>query len=944
MLLKKKFKATWFLVLAAVGLLAMAYRYIPTEEKQRNTTGTVGDDFHLTLQTRNDKGEIEVRDTVVKGNETAIIVVDMWDEHWCKTYTKRMESTIPDMNKLLDAARELGIQVIFAPSETMKFYKDVPQHSRLEKLPFHPISNVMNYNPKLPPWYATGGCECGPDRPCAPRLTWTRQNKALNIKAEDVITDNVQQMYNLCKEKGIKNLLYVGGASNMCVTVTRPFSVIPMTRYGFNCIIVRDMVIAISGNGYDPDLKKKVADFTPEYGSEKVIEHIEQYMAPTVSGNQLFREAGMKYRLGQHVLATPAMFDSEEVSRYIPKGPTSKFRQLCYDYNWVGRTLSDLPKKFTRADPVEYAELSKQTNMDAVLVLAVPHHGYTTYNSSVGERFPGLHDDWFGQVVQELHKRKISAFGYITLGTNWKFMRDHIGYPYIKTPLGKNGVIDAFGLCLNAPGYIDLVGAYTREVLKNYPVDALRYDMLFSPKECSCEGCKKLYKELYHEEFTSWKDIKAKHPDRVERFNIETMSHAGTELLKVCRAVKPNVEIWQNHINTYSEADVNLGRKYDIAYIEFGDPFRLLALKGILDKDAIIVGQTLKSSYRNLIMALGARCYQYIQVNQETALPDDKSWLKDDLTPFFKMVSDVQPYLEDATIPGNIGIVFSENTRYHLPGLNRDPYMNACKNITLNYLNSSLPVQFINELDLEKKNLSQYKVLFLPRTTGLSEKNINLLKTYVSNGGMAIALGDALLYDSEGKKNSTFSLSSEMGVEFKEILSLKDTLHLKAADFVSTSKAKYLKAVIPSSANVTDLLKVKATKGKTLLSLRYKDEVIPLAHVNDYGKGKFVYIATSGNADIVRSIADHYTGKLPVRVSNKDKQVVFTRQEKQNRWILHLITDGEYEIRIDRNFAPVSKIATQYPDKGWSFQTRREGNDLVVRVQGNTKNRLLVLE
>jgi len=32
--------------------------------------------------------------------------------------------------------------------------------------------------------------------------------------------------------------------------------------------------------------------------------------------------------------------------------------------------------------------------------------------------------------------------------------------------------------------------AYTRELLTGYPIDALRYDMLFGPKKCLCDGCK----------------------------------------------------------------------------------------------------------------------------------------------------------------------------------------------------------------------------------------------------------------------------------------------------------------------------------------------------------------------------------------------------------------------------------------------------------------------
>ena len=129
------------------------------------------------------------------------------------------------------------------------------------------------------------------------------------------------------------------------------------------------------------------------------------------------------------IAAPRPIFTPQEVAAYKPKGATRCFRQLCYDYNWVGRRLADLPRKFTQADPVELAEFSRRIKLDAVLLLAVPHHGYCTYETKVGVKFPGIRGDWYGRCIQELHNRNIAVLGYITLGHNWKFMRDHFGQP-----------------------------------------------------------------------------------------------------------------------------------------------------------------------------------------------------------------------------------------------------------------------------------------------------------------------------------------------------------------------------------------------------------------------------------------------------------------------------------------------------------------------------------
>lgn len=661
--------------------------------------------------------------------------------------------------------------------------------------------------------------------------------------------------------------------------------------------------------------------------------------------NPVFSQADRNSENGPHNISLSG-YESQAVANYQPKGPTVSFRQLCYDYNWVGRTLADIPKKFSRADPVELAELSRKANMDAALILAVPHHGYTTYNSKVGEKFPALKDDWFGKVVNELHKRNIHAFGYITLGVHWKFMRDHMGTPYVHAIPDENGKMSHEGLCINAPGYLELLENYSKELLTNYPLDALRYDMLYSAKRCECQGCHNLYKALYGEEFTSWKEIDAKDPVKFDHFYLATLRNAAERLTKVCRSVKPEIEIWQNHINTYSEADLDLGRQYDVAYIEFGDPVRLLALRGILDKEAIIVGQTLTSPIRRLIMALGGRCYQYIAVNQETALPDDRSWMLNDLSPFFEMVSHVQPYLEHATLPSTVGLVYAENTRYRFPEFNREPYMQSCEPVTAEYLSASLPVRYINAPDLHEKDLSGYKVLLLPRTSGISRDQLQVLKNYVRNGGTLIALGDALLYDDKGKALSNFALAEEMGIRLRSLNASRNTLNVTSSNlnigFTKTQKTSFLRT-LGDSLQLGNFVDFAATKGKTSVWVNANGIKKPLVHHTDFGKGRFVYIATPDDASLTRAVAEHYTGSIPLQLSDPSKQVVLAEQEKQNRYILHLIDDGDFEVRLKKDFATFNKITRQYPETGWSASMKETKTEIIIAVKGDAKDRLLVL-
>jgi len=461
----------------------------------------------------------------------------------------------------------------------------------------------------------------------------------------------------------------------------------------------------------------------------------------------------------------------QRVADYKPKGPTHCFRQFNIDWSWIARGADQIPTFLSEADPAALAELCRQSNVDGTVVMAVPHHGYCTHETRVGTKFPGMKGDWFGQTIDELHKRKIAAFGYVTLNWNWKFIRENADRDFI------HGKADPYGvrnmICLNAPGYLELVEAYTREVLENYPVDGMRWDILVSAKQkglhasadCTCAGCKRLFRELYGQELTRWQDFDER---RHMEFYIATTTRAVVRLHALCKRIKPSVEIWQNCLNSYHDNDLNVGRLLDIAYNEFGDPFRLMLVRGATGKDAVINGLMNKDSpalgqpWKPLdhrewrtCLALGGRCYSYYghkQTNPRTLLPNETMllWYREQLAPFYKMVGEIQPWLEGALPVSQVGIVFSERTRFHLPNCDRAPYVKMMEPIANASLARSTPVDFINALDLDKP-LSRFKVLIVPLASGLENAEIDQLRRYVGAGGNLVVGGDVVPLTATGK-------------------------------------------------------------------------------------------------------------------------------------------------------------------------------------------------
>jgi nicotinamidase-related amidase len=221
-------------------------------------------------------------DGTIDNYRTAIIITDMWDRHWCAGATNRVVQIADKMQPVLDKARRAGILIIHAPSGTMNFYAKTPGRLLAQNAPHStpPDSaspqELKRQDAPLPIDDSDEGCDTPGDKP---HDVWTREISTLTIAPGDIISDNGTEIYNVLKEHHIDTILYMGVHANMCI-LDRPFGVRQMSKWGFRCILVRDLTDAM----YNPVSRPFVSHAA---GTELVIEHIEQQWAPTVTSNDL---------------------------------------------------------------------------------------------------------------------------------------------------------------------------------------------------------------------------------------------------------------------------------------------------------------------------------------------------------------------------------------------------------------------------------------------------------------------------------------------------------------------------------------------------------------------------------------------------------------------------------------------------------------------------------
>src|SRR5436309_1763747 len=87
--------------------------------------------------------------------KTAIIICDMWDDHYCKSAAQRVGVMAPKMNAVLTAARERGVMIIHAPTGVVNMYADSPYRRRMQQAPKAtppvPIGKWCELDPKREP-------------------------------------------------------------------------------------------------------------------------------------------------------------------------------------------------------------------------------------------------------------------------------------------------------------------------------------------------------------------------------------------------------------------------------------------------------------------------------------------------------------------------------------------------------------------------------------------------------------------------------------------------------------------------------------------------------------------------------------------------------------------------------------------------------------------------
>jgi nicotinamidase-related amidase len=293
--------ARWGLLVLGLGFVAVPVFLLPAADEKADKG-----ELKLKMRSRSKDKPAEAVEKAVtwKASNTALVICDVWDDHWCKSAAARVGELTPAIEEVAQTLRKKGVLIIHAPSTCVDFYKDSEARKLAKEAPFSkppvPLAKAERWGTAwnwpdgkregvLPIDDSDMGCDCA--KKCEIRSPWKRQAAGIKILPGDAISDNGQEVWNLLTAKKIDNVLICGVHLNMCV-LGRPFAIRQLVKLGKNVALIRDLTDTM----YNPERPPGVTHFA---GTRLVVEHVEKYWCPTclstdVTGKEAFRFAGEK--------------------------------------------------------------------------------------------------------------------------------------------------------------------------------------------------------------------------------------------------------------------------------------------------------------------------------------------------------------------------------------------------------------------------------------------------------------------------------------------------------------------------------------------------------------------------------------------------------------------------------------------------------------------------
>jgi hypothetical protein len=165
-------------------------------------------------------------------------------------------------------------------------------------------------------------------------------------------------------------------------------------------------------------------------------------------------------------------------------------RQVHLDFH----TSEQIPDVGAKFDADAFVESLKQASVNSINLFAKCHHGWSYYDTKIGERHPHLSFDLLARQIEACKREGIATVIYYSIGWDERAAFLHADWREIRPDgdfrcWGGRNLQPAWkSMCLNSP-YLDYCCEQIRELTTTFPdADGFWLDIIFM-NECCCANC-----------------------------------------------------------------------------------------------------------------------------------------------------------------------------------------------------------------------------------------------------------------------------------------------------------------------------------------------------------------------------------------------------------------------------------------------------------------------
>jgi hypothetical protein len=483
-------------------------------------------------------------------------------------------------------------------------------------------------------------------------------------------------------------------------------------------------------------------------------------------------------------------------------------------------------------------------------------------------------------MVKAAHDEGIKIMAYFSVAFDNYALGVNPDWIYIESGGEPRRLRPFFLACMNSP-YRDYAKKQKEELDSQYSVDGVWLDIvpltwggyreigwfgeIFPP--CYCVYCSRKFKELYGKDIP----LNPTYSEKVEsyQFLVNTMKSFLEESYKIIRKYRPKAIITYNNAGSPQDPVNNAdlisieGHAPDYRHqsmiarwgkchskpFEIPSPGALTGWNGWDQKPAKLL--QLETS---IAVAHGGTC----TIGQ--APRPDGSPEKGDFDAFknvFSWIRKIEDYTVGVKGVSDIGLILSLKP-FSVPNQGVEALQDA-----EGFHDAMLEGSFQYDVIEEQTNLIKYSLVIVPNQIALSDSEVKIIREYVADGGNLIITGHSSLMDEKGIKRDNFALADTIGAKYcgqsqwdfsfvrmveEKLWGMIPDVPIKIAKplvFIENKKSQVL-------ANV-QLPETWFTKNTTVLWNEPPgdvDRVHPIITLNQFKKGKCMYVATPIGASV----------------------------------------------------------------------------------------------